>query len=140
MLMLAWMNVATTWGPQRCFSAVSVLSVLVFFLIAVSWAQVICMICKLQPEGVEVHIRGKSRVHVIQQICTIQAKSLCSYAGANSLLRLALKPIKGNQLDLLYGSLVKLNCGKQRCNMFVHKWTDTVNVMETLKLIILQGF
>ena len=55
--------------------------------------------------------QGKSRVHVIQLIhpvCTMYRLIAYVPTQANSLLRAALKPIRGNLLDLLYRQPCKI--------------------------------
>jgi len=56
--------------------------------------------------------QGKSRVHVVQLICTMYRLITYVCIKANSLLKLALKPIKSNSLDLLYRQFCKVRLWK----------------------------
>jgi len=53
---------------------------------------------------------------MIQLICTMYRLIAYVPMQANSLLRLALKPIRGNSLDLLYRQPCKFDCGMQCCS------------------------
>jgi len=70
----------------------------------------------LTARGCRCTYQGKSRVHMIQLKCTMYRVIVYVPTQANSLLRLALKPIRSNSLDYYIGSLVKFDYGKQCCS------------------------